>query len=135
MISKLGDEFMPRRMTKHSAGYDLYAPFEVNIAAGGTLMFDTGIALEDGDIQDNQFLMVLPRSSMGFKYGLRMSNTCPIIDSDYRETIKVSITVDRDCHLHRGERFAQMIVMTYGTIAGEIQPTEVRMSGIGSTGA
>lgn len=134
MISKYGPELMPRRQNEGDAGYDLYAPYEMTIGAGHTVTFDTGVALEDADIKESQFIMILPRSSMGFQYGLRMSNTACIVDSGYRDTIKISISVDKPLTLHRGERFAQMIVVDYGLIAGEIKPSKMRNGGIGSTG-
>ena len=125
---------MPRRQNEGDAGYDLYAPYEMTIGAGQTITLDTGISLEDGDIKESQFIMILPRSSMGFNYGLRMSNTYPIVDSGYRDTIKISMSVDTPCKLLRGERFAQMIVCNFGLIANEISPTGKRNGGIGSSG-
>lgn len=134
MISKYGEDLLPKRSTKYSCGYDICIPFETKVSAGSTLVFDTGISLERGDIKDNECILILPRSSTSFKYGLKLLNTCAVIDSDYYKPIQMGFTVDKDCYFHRGDRIAQMIVMPYGLIAGEIEPTETRTSGIGSTG-
>lgn len=45
-----------------------------------TIKIPTGIRCR---IEPGWFLGILPRSGHGFKYGVRLSNTFGIIDSDY----------------------------------------------------
>lgn len=134
MKSDFGDEFLPRRATLHSAGYDFYSPKDIEMIPGEEYFIDTGIHLEKGDIAYSQFMMCVPRSGLGFKYGLFIKNTAGIIDSDYFESIKAIISVKEPYNLKKGERFMQGIIIPYGIIANEIVPTAVRDGGIGSTG-
>ena len=71
---------LPRRATAGSAGYDFVSPLEVTIPAGGTVLIPTGIRAE---MDPGWVLMLFPRSSLGFKFALRLSNTVGIIDSRY----------------------------------------------------
>ena len=66
---------MPRRATAGSAGYDFVAPAETVIPAGGSALIPTGIRAE---MEPGWVLTLFPRSSLGFKYGVRLSNTAGI---------------------------------------------------------
>ena len=71
---------LPRRATAGSAGYDFVSPLEITVPAGGTALSPTGIRAE---MDPGWVLMLFPRSSLGFKHGIRLCNTAGIIDSDY----------------------------------------------------
>lgn len=135
MISDFGADFLPRRKTLHSAGYDMMMPYDLQMDPGVWYDIDTGIHLEAGDIKETQFLMLVPRSGLGFKKKLKLANTVGIIDADYTQSIKARIMVDEPLTLNRGDSFMQAIVMEYGLIANEVPPTETRKGGFGSTGA
>ena len=134
MISDYGEEFIPKRSTKQSAGYDLVIPQDLDMMPNVWYTVDTGIHLEKGDIKDHQCLLVLPRSVLGFKYKMKLANTIGLIDSDYRDSIKACISVEEPLFLEKGTRFLQFIVSDFGLVANEVPPTEVRKSGLGSTG-
>lgn len=125
---------LPRRSTKHSAGYDFYLPHDLDVVAGEQVIVDTGIALEDGDLSHDEVMLLFPRSSLGMKYGFRFLNSVGVIDSDYRDTIKAGITVSKDMHLKKGDRFMQGIIFTFCKMYKEIEPQNERVGGIGSTG-
>lgn len=76
----IGDIKLPERSTAHAAGYDFFAPADIDIMPGEQKMIWTDIKVK---LAPNQFLMLLPRSSYGVKKHLKMSNTCGIVDSDY----------------------------------------------------
>lgn len=134
MIMKIDGVNLPVRKTKGSCGYDIECPIDLCMTPGTWYNFDTGIQMEEGDIQDGCFAIVLPRSSTGFKYGLRLKNTAGIIDSSYTmDTIKASISVTEPASFLKGDRILQMIIVPYGIIDGETAPTEKRVGGIGST--
>ena len=78
--------------------------------------------------------MIVPRSGMGFKYGLRLKNTTGIIDQGYRDPIQFVLQADTLCEVKKGERFAQLIFQPFGILAGEPEPTKERNGGLGSTG-
>lgn len=134
MINEYDKQYIPKRMKKGDCGYDMYLVEDMDFKAGVYQTIDTGVVLEEGDISSDCFVMIVPRSSMGMKYGLRLRNTIGIIDSGYRESIKASLCTDADVHLEKGTRIMQMIVMQYRLIAKEVAPTGIRDGGIGSTG-
>lgn len=137
MISDIGEEYMPCRQTLHSAGYDFYCPVDLTCKKGflrrKVYTIDTGIRLEDKDLSESSVMLLFPRSSIGFKYGFRFMNTTGVIDSDYRDTIKCSFTVDRRMKLKKGDRFMQGVIVSFEKIPDEIQPVKERTGGVGST--
>ena len=58
---------LPKRATKTSAGYDFYSPFYIDIEKGNSVRLPTGIRCE---MDDDIVLLLVPRSGLGFKYGL-----------------------------------------------------------------
>jgi len=74
------DAVMPIRATKTSCGYDFYATEDIKIPPQTAVKFKTGIAAH---INDDEFLMIVPRSSIGIKRHLMLSNTVGVIDSDF----------------------------------------------------
>lgn len=133
-ICEKGDEFIPRRGTLHSAGYDFFATEDINIKAGEWVFVDTHVKFEPGSVPPNKVLLVFPRSSTGFKYGLRLRNTVGIIDADFPDTIKAVLTADVDLEIKKGHKFMQGILVSYDAFPDEIPPTDKRVGGIGSTG-
>ena len=91
-------------------------------------------------MNDDYVLLIYPRSSMGFKYNMILTNTTGVIDSDYYNAknyghIKIEIknNGNKDHHIELNERFAQGIFMQYGITDDDNTNTE-RIGGIGSTG-
>ena len=72
------DHLKPHRSTKHSAGYDLISPIEIIIPAHGMAKIPTGIKVQ---MNEDEILSIYPRSSIGFKTGIRLSNTVGIVDA------------------------------------------------------
>lgn len=157
MKNEICKEFMPKRATTKSAGYDIYLNDNVTLKPGEYTVIDTGIVYEDKDefythisiweiirekftkrkkaYEFNQYVgLIFPRSSYGFAYGLRFANSICVIDQDYRNTIKLSVTVDKEVELYKGDRIAQMIFIPWLTYKDEIKPEDKRTGGIGSTG-
>ena len=133
----VGEIPLPRRATRGSAGYDFVSPAETVIPAGGSAVIPTGIRCE---MQENWVLMIFPRSGLGFRHQIRLSNTVGIIDSDYAFAeneghIMVSLRnpLDRDLTIKKGERFCQGIFVPCG-LAEEEEEFAERKGGFGSTG-
>ena len=145
MIVKDGIK-MPRRSTIGSAGYDFFSPDTYELKPNEWTMIDTGVSLEGNEYVytkfdtcmlhdfEKWFMMLAPRSGLSNKYGFRIRNTIGIIDMDYRDTIKVMVTVDEVYTLEKGEKFVQGIILPFGVFTGEIKPSETRTGGHGSTG-
>lgn len=124
---------LPRRATTGSAGYDIFAPYDLDIQAGEWLDIDCGVRFEKGDIPEGFFFMMVPKSGLGFKYGVRLANTVGIIDSDYDLNIHAKVTADTYVHIPKGKAFMQGIIVPYGIMRNEAEPTEIRKGGFGST--
>jgi dUTP pyrophosphatase len=71
---------LPQRQTLNSAGYDLSAYEDITIEPGEIQFIPTGLKVKLGE---SEVLLVYPRSSLGIKKGLMMSNGVGVIDSDY----------------------------------------------------
>lgn len=129
---------LPKRATKGSAGYDFYAPMDIELKPGETIKIPTGIRVE---ILEDWVLKLYPRSGLGFKYRLQLNNTVGIIDSDYFYSdneghIFSKITNDtnegRNVTVKAGDGFMQGIFIQYG-ITEDDDVTDIRNGGFGST--
>ena len=127
---------LPRRATAGSAGYDFVSPLEVTVPPGGTALIPTGIRAE---MEPGWVLLLFPRSSLGFRHALRLSNTVGVIDSDYAFAkneghimVKLRNPLSEPVAVGRGERFCQGVFLPYGTAEEEDVLTQ-RTGGIGST--
>ncbi len=130
---------LPKRATTGSAGYDFFAPFDIDLNAGETAKIPTGIRVK---IEEGWLLSLYPRSGLGFKFRLQLDNTVGIIDSDYYFSdneghIFAKITNDsrenKALHITAGSGFMQGIFTEYGITADD-DATEIRNGGFGSTG-
>lgn len=74
----------PRRGTKHSAGYDFISPVEIVIPAHKMAKIPTGVKAA---MNEDEILSIYPRSSIGFKTGIRLANTVGIVDAKKKEYI------------------------------------------------
>lgn len=139
-ITKLNkNAIIPTRGSNEAAGMDLYActSSPIIIAPHDTVKISTGIAME---IPDGYFGGVFARSGLATKQGLRPSNCCGIIDSDYRGDIIVALHNDTNIPqiIQPMERVAQLIIMPYLPIEFEevetLSDTDRGTGGFSSTG-
>ena len=135
---KLYEEYdLPKRMTSHSAGYDFFAIEGFTLKPWEIKKIPTGYKATFGS---DEMLMILVRSSMGFKYNVRMTNQVGIIESDYYNNIDneghmfVSLQNegDRDFVVKKGEGYAQGIFTKF-LICDDDVITNERKGGLGST--
>ena len=129
---------LPKRATKGSAGYDFFAPFDIELNPGETAKIPTGIRVR---IEEGWVLSLYPRSGLGFKYRLQLDNTVGIIDSDYYDSdneghIFAKITNDskenKTLNIPAGTGFMQGIFTEYG-ITEDDGADAIRNGGFGST--
>lgn len=129
---------LPTRATKHSAGYDFFAPFEFRLPPGETITIPTCVRVK---LDNDKFLAIVPRSGLGFKYRIQLDNTIGIIDADYYYSdneghIYIKITNDgksgKILNVKQGEAFAQGIILKYYTTEDDCT-TRHRNGGFGST--
>ena len=132
---------LPRRKTKYSAGYDVEVAEDVIIPSFKKGMkptlVKTGIKAY---MQDNEYLMLVNRSSNPGKKGLVLANSVGIVDKDYygNENNDGHIMFafynikDEDIEINKGERIGQAIFTPYLTVDNDNAEGE-RNGGFGST--
>ena len=127
-------EYMPRRATQLSAGYDVYAPKRM-VVTKQWQQFDLGFRFERGDMQPTEFALLAVRSSVGNKKGVHMRTGVSIIDCDYYDNVYVTLCTDaEEVVFEPGDRVLQFIIVPFVKMAEEIKPEAVRNGGQGSTG-
>ena len=130
---------MPKRATSGSAGYDFYAPADIVLEKGKSVLIPTGIRSK---INEGWVLSIYPRSGLGFKHRVQLDNTVGIIDSDYYNSsneghIMIKLSCDAHDEGHRvelscGDGFAQGIFTQFG-ITVDDSADGIRDGGFGST--
>ena len=127
---------LPKRATKSSCGYDFYAMDDMVIRPGEIKKIPTGYKSK---FLEDEMLLLVVRSSMGFKYNVRLCNQVGIIDCDYYNNpdneghlwvaLQNEGTVDYE--IKKGTAYCQGIFVKYLTCGEDVNVT--RESGIGST--
>ena len=130
---------LPKQATAASAGCDFFMPFNLNFEAGSVFRIATGVRWVTDDNDRDRVLLIMPRSGLGFKYGIRLSNTVGVIDADYCDSdneghIIISLVNPSPVTLElpEGKPFAQGIVVRYEIPEGA-ESEEARNGGFGST--
>lgn len=93
------------------AAADLYALEDTDVPANSRgNKIRTGVKIQ---LPEGWLAMILPRSSMGTKTSLRLSNSVGLIDSGYRGELGVLYdnTSDQSYHITKGDRIAQLLIM------------------------
>ena len=140
LLGSYDDIILPKQGTAFSMGMDFFAPYDITLYSGNSEVIPTGIrwvvSRADGDVG----LIIVPRSGLGFKHGIRLENTVGIIDADYQFAkneghimIKLHNPSDKTVYIPKGKAFAQGIVLPYQICDGA-ESDENRTGGFGSTG-
>ncbi len=128
---------LPAYATEGSAGMDLSAAVDVEIAPGACAMVATGIAIELPPGTEGQ---VRPRSGLAARHGITVLNAPGTVDSDYRGEVKVLLINHGAAPfaVTRGMRIAQMIVARHEQVElverSALGDTARGAGGHGSTG-
>lgn len=135
-----GIDYFPKRGSEQAAGYDLKACINeevLSIEPHHTIKVSTGIRIA---IPEHYCGLILPRSGLAAKKGLRPANTPGLIDSDYRGDVIVALHNDTDeiQTIDKGERIAQLVIIPYMEINFEpvdnLDETNRGEGGFGSSG-
>ena len=131
---------LPSRATEHSAGYDFHSPVNITIQPGETVRFSLEVKVK---LKDWTFLMIVPRSSLGFKgtNHVALTNTVGIIDQDYYNNPDNEGVIELKLHnygpepfvIKKNDRVVQGIFCRYDVAVND-NATEKRTGGLGSTG-
>lgn len=119
------------RATKNSFGYDIRTPDIILLHPNETHVVATGVHVK---MDDDVMAMVCSRSGLSVK-GIVVANAPGIIDSDYRDEIKVILHNhgNEDVLLGIGDKIAQLVFVK--ALRGADVSTQQRNGGLGSTGA
>jgi dUTP pyrophosphatase len=102
---------LPRYMTPHAAGMDLYAAVteDVVLAPGRRALVPAGISIA---LPEGCEAQIRPRSGLAVAHGLTLLNAPGTIDADYRGEIKIILANlgHEPFTVRRGERIAQMVI-------------------------
>ena len=129
---------LPHRATENSAGYDFHLLEDLILKPGEIKKVPTAIK---ASMNHDEVLMLYIRSSLGFKYNLRLCNQTGIIDSDYYNNenneghifIAIQNEGKETITLKANDRFVQGIFIKYLTVDNEKEIKSARTGGIGST--
>jgi dUTP diphosphatase len=130
---------LPAAQHEGDAGYDLLARQDAVLrAGGGRAAVPTGIAVA---IPPGFAGLVLPRSGLALRHGVTCLNTPGLIDSGYRDEVRVllvNLDPDDAYHVRRGDRIAQLVIASVEAVewlaVDELSSTTRGLGGFGSTG-
>ncbi len=129
---------LPKRMTEHAAGYDLYSCNEKDIVikSGKVVLIPTGIALS---LPAGYEAQIRPRSGLAIKHQIGVLNSPGTIDADYRGEIKIILFNfgENDFVVEHNTRIAQMVVSRHESInfviTDQLDDTDRGSGGFGHT--
>lgn len=130
---------LPKYMSNHAAGMDLYAAVQSDLVIGpsGWKLVPTGLAIS---LPVGYEAQVRPRSGLALKQGVSVLNTPGTVDADYRGEVGVILMnhSKQDLIIKRGDRIAQMIINKIERIefeeVAELSDTARGAGGFGHTG-
>ncbi len=130
---------IPKRQTEHAAGYDLAAIEAVTIEPGEIKMIPTGLKVK---LPHEEALFIFPRSSLGIKKHLMMSNSVGVVDADYynNENNEGHIMIplfnfgNELVTIAVHERIAQGVFMRFLKTSDDTGDGHLRLGGFGSSG-
>ena len=134
-----GDFDLPHRSTASSAGYDFHSPVDFVVKPNDTVEISLEVKCR---IKRGEFLMIVPRSSMGWNgKHIAITNTTGIIDSDYYGNEKNEGEIrarfhnfgDTELVVRKNDRLLQGIFVKYD-VTEDDDAKESRHGGLGSTG-
>jgi len=131
---------LPRYMTEHAAGMDIYAAVDCTVVLqpGKRALIPTGIAIA---LPLGYEAQIRPRSGLAVKHGVTLLNTPGTIDSDYRGEIKIIMINhgEKPFSVGRGDRIAQMVLhrvlRSEWLTVSELPDTDRNDGGFGHTGS
>jgi dUTP pyrophosphatase len=130
---------LPAYARPGDAGADLVAREPARLRrGGGRALVPTGVALA---LPEGYAGFVQPRSGLALRHGVTCLNTPGLIDSGYRDELKVLLVntdPDADYEVARGDRIAQLVVQRVEharfTVVETLDPSHRGRGGFGHTG-
>ena len=116
---KLYEEYkLPTRNSTNAVGYDIYLLEDIEIKPNEIMKLPTGVK---ACFNQDEVLLLIVRSSTGFKYNIRLVNQVAVIDSDYYNNedneghlfIKIQNEGDQVLNFKAGYALVQGVFMKY----------------------
>lgn len=147
LVINENDEELKNKYENHNVNYikdvgmDLYVPKEIKVP-GETYSFKIGLGIKVSGIRNNEpsSYELWPRSSMGGKTPLRLSNSIGLIDPHYRgELIMCVDNMSKEEYvIEKFDRLVQLVGPNHEEpkikVVEELDVTERGERGIGSSG-
>jgi deoxyuridine 5'-triphosphate nucleotidohydrolase len=130
------DAQLPFRKRANDTGFDLFSVEDVIIPAKGDANIPTGITV--AKVPMSVWFLILPRSGMGFKYGIQPH--LGVIDNPYRGDLAVKLYnfSDQDYKVSKGDRIAQIayfpLIVLESEWTEEVEDTDRGDKGFGNSG-
>jgi dUTP pyrophosphatase len=130
---------LPEYARPGDAGADLVASEDATLAArGGRALVGTGVAIA---IPPGYAGFVQPRSGLALRHGVTCLNTPGLIDSGYRDELRVLLVntdPSVDYQVRRGDRIAQLVIQKVEQVewraVEELPDSERGLGGFGHSG-
>ena len=111
---------IPQRDSDATAGYDICILNDIEIKPNEILKLPTGLK---SFFAKDEVLLLVVRSSMGFKYNIRLCNQVGVIDADYYNNkdneghiwIRIQNEGEKTVKFNKGEALVQGIFLKYLT--------------------
>lgn len=135
-VGENADLSLPRKMTVHSAGFDVCAAVRssVILQPGEIRLIPCGFAMA---LPEGFEAQMRPRSGLSSKHGISMINTPGTIDSDYRGEVHVPLINlgQAPFTVERGMRIAQMVIQKLPDVqVEEVEDLDETVRGSGGFG-
>lgn len=116
---------LPMRDSKMTAGYDIYLLEDLELKPNETMKLPTGIK---SYFENDEVLLIIIRSSMGFQYNIRLVNQVGIIDADHYNNpdneghifIKIKNEGNKTVKLKAGDAIVQGLFVKYLTTKSDL---------------
>ena len=111
---------IPQRDSDSTAGYDICLLENIELKPNEIIKLPTGLK---SFFEKDEVLLLVVRSSMGFKYNIRLCNQVGVIDADYYNNkdneghiwIRIQNEGDSTVKLNKGDAVVQGIFLEYLT--------------------
>ena len=136
-IDLYNNYILPKRATKYSAGYDFLAINDITIKPGEIVKIPTGYKAK---FNNDEALLLMMRSGLGFKYNLRFTNQIGLIESDYYNNesneghmwVSIQNEGKEEITIKKNTAYCQSVFIKF-LITDDDNATNFRKGGLGST--
>ena len=136
-IDLYNNYILPKRATKYSAGYDFLAINDITIKPGEIVKIPTGYKAK---FNNDEALLLMMRSGLGFKYNLRFTNQIGLIESDYYNNesneghmwVSIQNEGKEEITIKKNTAYCQSVFIKF-LITDDDNVTNIRKGGLGST--